>query len=62
MTKNEDISNPFEVTDRKRLAVQNNVDKNKYLTIIFSVSIRPSTPNSTLVQHFTRYMAYLVLL
>ena len=35
MTKNEDISNPFEVTERKRLAVQNNVDKNKYLTIIF---------------------------
>ena len=33
MTKNEDISNPFEVTERKRLAVQNNVDKNKYLTI-----------------------------
>ena len=35
MTKNEDISNPFEVTERKRLAVQNNVDKKKYLTILF---------------------------
>ena len=36
MTKNEDISNPFEVTERKALAVQNIVDKNKYLTILFS--------------------------
>ena len=35
MTKNEDISNPFEVTERKTLAVQNIVDKNKYLTILF---------------------------
>ena len=35
MTKNEDISNPFEATERKTLAVQNNVDKNKHLTILF---------------------------
>ena len=35
MTKNEDISNPFEVTERKTLAVQNIVDKNKYFTILF---------------------------
>ena len=35
MTKNEDISNPFEVTERKTLVVQNVVDKNKYLTILF---------------------------
>ena len=35
MTRNEDISNLFEITERKRLAVQNNVDNNKYLTIIF---------------------------
>ena len=35
MTKNEDISNPFEVTESKTLAVQNIVDKNKYLTILF---------------------------
>ena len=35
MTKNEDISNPFEVTERKTLAVQNIVDKNKYSTILF---------------------------
>ena len=35
MTKNEDISNPFEVTDSKTLAVQINVDKNKYLMILF---------------------------
>ena len=35
MTKNEDISNPYEVTERKTLAVQNIVDKNKYLTILF---------------------------
>ena len=35
MTKNEDILNPFEVTERERLAVQNKVDTNKYLTIIF---------------------------
>ena len=35
MTKNEDISNPFEVAERKTLAVQNIVDKNKYLTIFF---------------------------
>ena len=31
MTKNEDISNPVEVTERKTLAAQNIVDKNKYL-------------------------------
>ncbi len=36
MTKNEDISNPFEVTERKTLAVQDIVDKTKYLTILFS--------------------------
>ena len=35
MTKNEDISNPYEVTERKTLAAQNIVDKNKYLTIFF---------------------------
>ena len=35
MNENEDISNPFEVTERKTLAVQNIVDKNKYLTILF---------------------------
>ena len=35
MTKNEDISNPFEDTERKTLAAQNIVDKNKYLTILF---------------------------
>ena len=35
MTKNEDISNPFEVTERKTLAVENIVDTNKYLTILF---------------------------
>ena len=35
ITKNEDISNPFEVAERKTLAVQNIVDKNKYLTILF---------------------------
>ena len=35
MTKNEYVSNRFEVTERKTLAVQNIVDKNKYLTILF---------------------------
>ena len=35
MTKNEDISNPFEDTERKTLAGQKIVDKNKYLTILF---------------------------
>ena len=30
-----DISNPFEVTEKKIFAVENNVDKNKYLTILF---------------------------
>ena len=35
MTKNEDISNPFEDTERKTLAVENIVKKNKYLTILF---------------------------
>ena len=34
-TKNEDISYAFEVAERKTLAVQNIVDKNKYLTILF---------------------------
>ena len=35
MAKNEDISNPFEVTERGKLAVQNIVDKNMYLTLLF---------------------------
>ena len=35
MMKNEDNSNPFEVTERKTLAAQNIVNKNKYLTILF---------------------------
>ena len=35
MTTNEDISIPFDVTERKLLAVQNNIDTNKYLTILF---------------------------
>ena len=35
MTKNEDIPNPFEITERKTLAVDNIVDKNKYLTTLF---------------------------
>ena len=35
MTKNEDISNPFDVIERKTLAVQTIVDKIKYLTILF---------------------------
>ena len=35
MTKNEDILNPFEDTERKTLAVQNIVDKNEYLTVLF---------------------------
>ena len=35
MTKSVDISNPFEVTERKILAVENIVDRNKYLTILF---------------------------
>ena len=39
--ENKDISNPFEVTERKTLAVENIVDKNKYLTILCSVSITP---------------------
>ena len=34
MAKNVDISNQFEVTERKTLAVENIVDKNKYLTIL----------------------------
>ena len=41
ITKNKDISNPFKVTERKTHAVENIVDKNKYLTILF------------LSQHFT---------
>ena len=37
MTKNEDMSNPSEVrpTETKTLAVENIVDKKKYLTILF---------------------------
>ena len=31
----EDISNPLEVTERKIIAVENIVDKNKYLTLLF---------------------------
>ena len=33
--KHSDISNPFEVTERKTLAAQNIVEENKYLTILF---------------------------
>ena len=35
MTKNEDISKPFEVIERQTLEVENVVDKNKYFTILF---------------------------
>ena len=35
ITKREDISNPFEVLERQRLDVENIVEKNKYLTILF---------------------------
>ncbi len=41
MTKNEDISNPFEVTERKTLAVENIVDEKKYLTIFFQSALHP---------------------
>ena len=34
MTKNEDISNPFEGTERKTLAAKIIDDKNKYLTML----------------------------
>ncbi len=44
MTKNEDISNPFEVTERKTLAAQNIVDKNKYLTIFFQSALEGLHP------------------
>ena len=50
MTKHEDISNPFEVTETKTLAAQNIVDKNKYMTILF---FSQPTPIWTLIQHFT---------
>ena len=33
--KREDISNPFEVLERQTLEVENIVEKNKYLTILF---------------------------
>ena len=35
MTKYDDISNLFDVTERKTLAVENIVAKSKYLTILF---------------------------
>ena len=35
ITKREDISNPFEVVERQTLEVENIVEKNKYLTILF---------------------------
>ena len=35
ITKREDISNPFEVLERHTLDVENIVEKNKYLTILF---------------------------
>ena len=35
ITKREDISNPFEVLERQTLEVENIVEKNKYLTILF---------------------------
>ena len=51
MTKNEDISKPFEVIERQILEVENVVEKNKDFTIYFSVSF---TPYWTLVNNFTR--------
>ncbi len=44
ITKNEAISNPFEVTERKTLAAQNIVDKNKYLTIFFQSALEGLHP------------------
>ena len=35
MTKNEDILKPFEVIERQTLEVENVVEENKYLTILF---------------------------
>ena len=35
ITKREDISNPFEGLERQTLEVENIVEKNKYLTILF---------------------------
>ena len=35
MTKNEDISKPFEVIERQILEVENVVEKNKDFTILF---------------------------
>ena len=35
MTTSEDISNPFEVTGRKTLAVENIIKKNMYFKILF---------------------------
>ena len=35
ITNREDISNPFEVIERQTLEVENIVEKNKYLTILF---------------------------
>ena len=35
IAKREDISNPFEVLERQTLEVENIVEKNKYLTILF---------------------------
>ena len=35
ITKREDISNPFEVLERQTLEVENIVEKNEYLTILF---------------------------
>ena len=46
------FSNPFEVTERKTLAVENIVDKNKYLTILFFS--QHYTHMWTLVQNITQ--------
>ena len=51
MTKDDDISNPFEVTERKTLAVENIFEKNNDLLFYFSVSI---THIWTIVQHITQ--------
>ena len=53
ITKREDISNPFEVLERQTLEVENIVEKNKYLTIFFSVNF---TPICTLVKNLTHQL------
>ena len=53
MTKNEDISKPFEVIERQMLEVENVVEKNKDFTILFFSQLYTQLDTKKFVKNFT---------